>query len=422
MKNDREDSYNSKRDYQTVSDRQSTVLKSDSGGFSSLTFSGQADRGNVDLIGFGGYIKPSNSCRITVHLEPDQSSANQSVKPLSEDWNRFGVAVEASMPCNYTAVIRFEVPQMEVRAWGIGIGALNLPEKVVQEEPDGDDLSADHLAPETFYLPTDQPPFSDLDGSFQGFKEERDHPGAALIDVKKCAYCQRYLPLTPESPGGLAFHKHSSKKTDHQNECRACKKWRINNELNELRTHDQFHESSTISRERKILLKEPEILENIKDRYGQGLKSLVWERFDKRCFNCGTTLDLGEVELDHTRPLAYLWPIDEHATCLCSQCNNHKGDRFPVDFYNDKQLEELSGIIDLPLSELKVKDINLHQLQRIKRNIEYFAREWAPVTFQAINRKVNEMRPEEDLLEHLNRKSPDLYRELHQQLSTSRSW
>src|SRR5207244_3589985 len=138
------------------------------------------------------------------------------------------------------------------------------------------------------------------------------------------------------------------KLSKHQNECRACKKWRINDDFNPKRTTDQLHESSVITRERRLFLRDPERLQAIKERSGAGLKSQVWERFGRRCFYCNRSLDLDEVHLDHTRPLAYLWPIDEHATCLCGEHNNQKQDKFPVDFYTDAQLHELADICGLP--------------------------------------------------------------------------
>lgn len=36
------------------------------------------------------------------------------------------------------------------------------------------------------------------------------------------------MPVDPNRLGALSFHKHNDKATSHQNECRACKKWRIN--------------------------------------------------------------------------------------------------------------------------------------------------------------------------------------------------
>ena len=204
--------------------------------------------------------------------------------------------------------------------------------------------------------------------------------------------------------GALAFHKHNAKRTKHQNECRACKKWKINDSFNPLRTIDQLNESSLITRERKLFLRESEILQKIKDRTGAGLKSQVWNRFGQKCFYCGKTLTLDQVQLDHTRPLAYLWPIDEHATCLCAEHNNLKKDKFPVDVYSYEQLAELSEICGLSLGDLLKREVNRSELERVIADIVTFARLWDPRTFFAVARKVQELMPDCDLFEILRNK------------------
>ncbi len=67
----------------------------------------------------------------------------------------------------------------------------------------------------------------------------------------------------------------------------------------------------------------------------------IWENFDKKCFKCKKELSTPkEMDLDHTLPLAYLWPLDSTATCLCPSCNSSKSDKFPKDFYTNKELAE----------------------------------------------------------------------------------
>ncbi len=220
-----------------------------------------------------------------------------------------------------------------------------------------------------------------------------------------------------ECLGSLSFHKHNAKKTHHQNECRSCKKWKINDSFNPLRTTDQLHESSVITRERKLFLREPQILQAIKDRTGAGLKSQIWEKFGRKCFYCKKSLKLDEVQLDHTRPLAYLWPIDEHATCLCAEHNNLKKEKFPVDFYSRIQLEELSQICGLPVKDLSRKALNQIELKRILQDIATYAMEWEPRTFAATARKIKELQPAVDLFAILKERNPQVYEDIVKQLA-----
>ncbi len=57
-------------------------------------------------------------------------------------------------------------------------------------------------------------------------------------------------------------------------------------------------------------------------------------------------------------PIAYLYRLDESATCLCKECNSKKRDKFPSEFYSSKELERLSKITGLPIDTLKKKEAN----------------------------------------------------------------
>ena len=173
-----------------------------------------------------------------------------------------------------------------------------------------------------------------------------------------------------------------------------------------------MHESSVITRERKLFLRDPEILERIKDRNGAGLKSIVWEKFHRECFRCLRKLALDEVQLDHTRPLAYLYPIDEHATCLCADCNNFKRERFPVDVYTEPELRRLSEITGLPYTELVRKEVNQPELDRILENIVEFAQAWDSRMFNATARKVKELLPDVDLFQALRAADEAVFNEV----------
>jgi len=335
---------------------------------------------------------------------------------LASQWNRIGLAVAYDGEEDVTITIELEgnVPRLEI--WGLDLGVLDLPDRLAGKNVTPEALESVHVCPETFYLPHENVLNLEINGDTSSEMTIREkNPGR--IELKKCSYCGRYLPIDSDRPGALAFHRHSAKVSGHQNECRSCKKWRINDDFNPARTVDQLHESSVITRERKLLLREPEILKAIKDRHGAGLKSIIWEKFGRKCFNCNKPLALDEVCLDHTRPLAYLWPIDEFATCLCDTCNNHKKERFPVDFYTDDQLHRLADITGLPYEELIKKEVNEASLRYIIDDISNFVRTWEARTFNATARKVKELKPDTDLFEILRKVDAEGYRELMAELA-----
>jgi hypothetical protein len=411
-KQNRKDKVRSNRDYQTVHERRGVEIKLAANRPCRLTFCSQIrKRGNVPFAGVGLYLATDVADDLKLTLTGPGGGIREVTFHSDRSWRRVGLAI----PCQQTgeARLKIEIPAKvkKLQVWGLDCGALDLPKVVIQRRGATEEELNSTQAPECLYLPQERAIDMDpVPAEWEGASIS-DKPGKT-IQLKKCAYCQRLLPLDPSRPSALAFHKHNAKKTRHQNECRSCKKWRINNEFNPKRTTDQLHESSVITRERKIFLREPEILERVKDRNGAGLKSIIWERFGRKCFRCRKALALDEVQLDHTRPLAYLWPIDEHATCLCADCNNFKRERFPVDIYTEPDLHRLSGITGLPYPELVRKEVNRPELRRILSNMVRFALEWDPRTFNATARKVKELLPEVDLFEALRKADQDVYSQI----------
>jgi hypothetical protein len=408
-KQDRQDKVRSTRDYQTVHERQGVTITLDPDQPCRLTFcSDIKERGNVPFTGAGVYISTDVAAEIKLTLTGPDGHTKEGTFQCDEDWARAGLAVGCNGTGEAQLVIDIPGHVKDLHIWGLDCGALQLPEMVVEREGATEQELNSTQSPECLYLPQERAVDMDPVPAEWQSASISERPGKT-IHLKKCAYCQRLLPLDPKRPSALAFHKHNAKKTGHQNECRSCKKWRINNEFNPKRTTDQHHESSVISRERKIFLRDPEILERIKERDGAGLKSIVWERFGRKCFRCERPIELNEVQLDHTRPLAYLWPIDEYATCLCGACNNFKRERFPVDVYTEPQLHRLSAITGLPYEELLRKEVNQPELNRILENIAGFALEWDPRMFNATTRKVRELLPEIDLFEVLRQADEEVF-------------
>lgn len=387
-KQDREDDYGSRRDYQEIEQSKGIRLFS---ALENLSWPVEisAHVGKA-LLGAGAFVRSPVEVGMTLRMSVGGKTIAERRYSIADAWVRTGVCAGIDCPATAEISLIFDETQEYVDVWGLAAGGVVFPGTKIDEMSAIGEIDLAHLVPETFYLNhSDRLP----DGLI-GFQAQGD---GAEIALKKCSYCGRHLPLRPGTAGRLSFHKHNAKRSAHQNECRSCKKWRINDAFNPLRTTDQLNESSVITRERRFLLREAVILQSIKEREGRGLKSIVWDRFGRKCFYCEKPLALKEVQLDHTRPLAYLWPIDEYATCLCAEHNNHKKDCFPVDFYTDDQLVRLSDITGLPLDELKAKLICQSELQRIRGNLIEFAQRADARAFNAIARKVLELSPDVDL-------------------------
>ena len=416
-KQSREDRVLSNRDYQTIQTRNSVGFNLHPESRSLLVFKVDAPKpGNVPFLGIGGYGQCDKDADVTFIVTLPNGKEESRTIHCSTKWTRIGFAIAT----DETGTVRLSASAAEgvkfISFWGLGCGPLSLPQIVLDQGAATLEVLNSDLSPEGLYLPHDEA--LEVDTLEEEWKEASQSPEPGPeISLKKCAYCQRLLPIDPKRPSALAFHKHNAKISGHQNECRACKKWRINNNFNPKRTTDQLHESSVITRERKLFLREPVILEKIKDRDGAGLKSIVWKRFGKKCFRCGKSIELAEVQLDHTRPMAYLWPIDDHATCLCADCNNHKKDRFPVDVYSGEELKRLACIKHLSIKELNKKELNQTELARILGDIESFARQWDPRMFNATARKIRELRADVDLFAVLREKNAALHGEVADFLS-----
>lgn len=408
----RDDKYSSRRDYQEITKRNVAEINFEgSKSPTVLALTTKIPESQEAFLGFGVYLKPSEGSKAVVTLRYSNKILSQKELVLNSGWNRIGIVANNLGDGDIVAEIRFLAAIRKLFLWGANCGPVKLPQALREKNLTIDDLNSPYICPECLYLSHSAPLSIDVQKK-ETSKFDTVKKSTELIELKKCAYCGRHLPIDSSKLGSLAFHKHNAKRTNHQNECRSCKKLRINDAFNPRRTVDQLSESSLITRERKLFLREPEILQRIKDREGAGLKSIVWKRFKKKCFLCKKDLKLSEVELDHTRPIAYLWPIDEHATCLCSTCNNLKREHFPVDVYNKEQLRELSTITGLPHDELRQKRINLEELNRILQDITRFAGTWDPRTFNATRRKILELEPNIDILNVLKNASPTMYKHL----------
>jgi hypothetical protein len=111
---------------------------------------------------------------------------------------------------------------------------------------------------------------------------------------------------------------------------------------------------------------------------GKELADDIWGKFSGKCFNCEAPLSNSrKMHLDHTRPLALLWPLDNTATCLCSSCNSEKRDRVPTEFYIESiKLESLANITGIPIKELMEPTPNMKAVQLLNSRLDWFFNEF----------------------------------------------
>jgi hypothetical protein len=259
-------------------------------------------------------------------------------------------------------------------------------------------------------------------------KEEMD---VAKLYLKSCNRCARRLPINvPEERLHLSFTNHCvaahrrpcrhtgfGKLTEiksnqyvqldygFQLECRICKKFEVNAAHNPQRTAAQMKEDGARRRFFEVLLDNlyqgtPQL--RYTEMTGRELTDDVWERFDRRCFKCGTLLSTPrDMELDHTRPLALLWPLDETATSLCPTHNSEKRDRPPVDYYTAEELSRLSKITGIPLADIQDPSPNLEAIYLLESRIEWFMKEF--LNLPALNREHDGKLPRDLLVKALNK-------------------
>lgn len=418
MRNTREDAYATRRDYQQlIPCFPKRVIAPKSAAPVTLRFGGLVD-GSSPFVAVGVYLRSDDDAEITIRMSASDEMLAERAYRLQTPWTRYGFATEARGDTSDFAIELTWPGRSSIDIWGLAAGRPQLPEVLEALDPTEAELNAGHVIPETYYLDHSTPWTLALIDAPRDLKEADGAP----LQQKKCSFDSRYLPVDPSNPGRLAFHKHGAKVTNHQNECRSCKKWRINRLLNPVRTTSQLNESALLTRERKLLLREPEILASFKQEHGRGLKDHIWAKFRKACFRCRRPLGSpSEMDLDHTRPLAYLWPIDEHATALCPACNNEKRDRFPIDFYDDDQRRELAHITGLSLEAIEARALNPTELERILEDLPTFAAEWDPRIFASTARRIHDLRPELDLFQELKRQDPEVYEELRARLAVAPS-
>lgn len=163
----------------------------------------------------------------------------------------------------------------------------------------------------------------------------------------------------------------------HQLECKACKKYFVNAKLNPMRDTQQHREDALRRRAIEVLvdtlLDKDFIHFEYRKKNKKEFTEHIWNKFGKRCFKCGRKITINEMHLDHTMPLAYLYRLDETATCLCAEHNSQKSDMFPADYYTPEERTRLSEITGIPMELLNSsKVVNLEVVEKLRENIVWF--------------------------------------------------
>jgi hypothetical protein len=200
--------------------------------------------------------------------------------------------------------------------------------------------------------------------------------------VKYCIVCYALLPLA-------AFDHHGSRKSGRQGECRMCK-----SPYNDIKNGTRLVEQHREAADNRRLLRE------LSGEESRGQRKLSVDQllatFDQRCFNCGRELEPipgGEdgYYLDHTLPVAWLWPLDHGPTVLCRRCNAQKADKWPAIFYSDAQLRTLSTRTGIPYDVLKgAPFFNPEAIQRLRDESDKVIERWAahPARLRALRDRV----------------------------------
>lgn len=350
--------------------------------------------GNVEgkWVGYGGWYHAPKSAMVSIEGEGIFSKRTLST-PAAPDWSKFGsMWVSDGTPAR--AVVTFRSSETcKVALWHLGCGIIE------HERLSG--ARKELLG--NMYRFSPEGHFYTVRGVATVKGAAWPENGAVPIVLKSCNRCARFLPINlNDEQKHLSFSNHCKAahrrpcshagfgklrvvatgkevRLDYgfQLECRFCKKFEVNAAHNPQRTPAQMKEDAARRRFFEVLLTElyggSSQLAYRHRTDGRELAGDVWERFGHECFNCETPLANPRVmRLDHTRPLAMLWPLDDHATALCEACNSAKRDRPPIEFYSTEQLSKLAEIVDLPLGELCDPHPNLDAVRRLHERLDWF--------------------------------------------------
>lgn len=375
---------------------------------------------SIGMLCFGGYIYIKK--KIDIKFKISYTYNNKKYTSLVEnkttinenDWNNIGFHIEIPIIGNgilydveVEMIIDSDDSAYELEFISFDLDSLNKEEFIDETFKKSFYQKTNMSVPYLYYLNTELP-IEEYLQSNQTFSEGQ------LVVLKSCNRCGRYLPINIHNEmSTLSFSLHCKKLAPckhstfssytinndvniddvlkegikivdgkvssyygHQLECKACKKFFVNMPLNPQRNAQQFKEDGLRRRAIEVLVNH--LLDRnlvhfeFEKKTKRQFAEYILEKFDYKCFKCGKQLTVSEMNLDHTMPLAYLYRLDESATCLCDSCNSQKSDHFPVDYYTEEELIRLSKITGLELSILHSKKVNNYVLDLLIKNVVWF--------------------------------------------------
>ncbi len=347
------------------------------------------------LLGFGAWYNAPQSCTAQLHF----GGKHVLTDPAAPDWSKVG-SVWTSDGRPVEAVFRLtSSAQCTAAVYGQRGGAVGhkyfegarpaLLRNTYRYTPEGN-----------FYLPEFEAEIQ-VRVSPKGTTETGSE--VAELHLKSCNRCARFLPINVHNERlQLSFNNHCvaphrlpckhatfgrlrnvatgdvlQLQNGFQLECRFCKKWEVNAAHNPQRTAGQMKEDAARRRALELLLTQlyggSSPLLAYRSQTGRELADDVYERFDGRCFKCGTSLaSSSDMNLDHTRPLALLWPLDGTATALCGIHNSEKRDKSPSEYYSGDELERLADLTRIPLDDLATPGPNPEAIGLLTGRLDWF--------------------------------------------------
>lgn len=348
------------------------------------------------FVGFGGWFS-APSANMKIH----NPNYNRNILKYSPqpDWGKVGsmwISDGKKEPIQY----EITAPQdCSIAIWNMQCGSVSHAHLEEARAPRLRNMY--EFAPEALFITNK----GQVIITVNGFPAEESNEKVSFY-LKSCNRCGRFLPINIHNERlHLSFTNHCTAKHripcshtgfgkltnittkevlklnhGYQLECRFCKKFEVNAAHNPKRTSAQMKEDGTRRRAIEFLLSElyqDSSQISYRSRTGSELAIDIWKRFDRKCFNCGKRLRTPfDMNLDHTRPLALMWPLDRSATALCKSCNNEKRDRPPSEFYSEEQLKDLSQITEIPFEELVDPSPNVEAIASLLNNLDWFFNEF----------------------------------------------